>query len=132
MFAIVDRSAAVQVLPRPGQKPLTFATPVLAPGQATVTPSAMRDPNPDPAGGEYTWSIQAGMVLRVTGLDSTGSPATEDVVVQAATATDFTATFTRAYPRGFTSIAAYGNPGPRRTFSPRDYPALVPYFTIIQ
>ncbi len=130
MFAVVDRSAAVPILPEDGAAPLTSALPVPGPGLAEVTPSRMHSRGP--GGGAYVWSIQPGMVLHVTGPDGAGNPVGEDVVVRTVTATAFTASFTRAYPSGLTSIRAYGNPGPRRGFRPRDYPALVPYFSVIR
>jgi hypothetical protein len=79
------------------------------------------------------WSIQPGMILRVAGLDANGVAATEDVAVSTVTPTSFTATFSRAYPRGLTSISAFGNPGPRNApFNPAHYPDLVPFYSVIQ
>jgi hypothetical protein len=52
--------------------------------------------------------------------------------VSAATPTSFTATFTHAYPKGLTSITAYGNPGPWSTaFDPHGHPVLTPYRSVI-
>ena len=51
----------------------------------------------------------------------------------AVTATSFTANIRGVFPRGLTSITAYGNPGPRTTpFNPAHYPELVPYFSLIR
>jgi hypothetical protein len=130
MLAIVDRSNAPQILPGEGQPPITSVTPVPAPGPAVVVPSRMRDANSAAANGVYAWGIQPGMVLHMTGQGAAGNLAEEDVVVGQVTPTAFSATFRRAYPRGLTSITAYGNPGPRLAFSPRNYPALVPYFSV--
>ena len=109
MFAIVDRSNPVSVFPGPGAAAVTSPTAVPGPGPATVTPTLMRLP---PRNG-LSWTIQPGAVLRVSGVDGNGTVVSEDVVVTAVTGTTFTATFSRGYPNGFTSISAYGNPGPR-------------------
>jgi hypothetical protein len=127
MFAIVDRSQLVALFGGVGQTPITSSTPVAGPGSATVTPSQMRSASP--VDGNYTWTIRPGMILRVTGANGSA----EDVVVSSTTTTSFTATFSRAYPNGFASIVAYGNPGPRRmAINPARMPALVPYFTVIR
>ncbi len=130
LFAIVDRSPRVPLFPRPGQPPVTAATAIAAPGPATVTPSLMADPSPA-GGGRFTWSIQEGMVLRVSGPDAGGALVTEDVVVRAVTATTFTASFAHAYPRGLTSISAFGNPGPSGGYNPHNDGGLTPYFSVI-
>jgi hypothetical protein len=131
MFAVVDRSQLMAIFGGAGQAPVTSPSPVFGPGPATIFPSSMK--SPAPVDGNYTWSIRPGMILRVAGLDASGMPSTEDVVVSAITSSSFTATFGRAYPRGFTSISALGNPGPRTIpINPARVPALVPYFTVIR
>jgi hypothetical protein len=113
MFAIVDRSAELPPLfPGNGLPPVTSRTAVLGPGPATVTPSQLRDANPEASNGNSTWSIQPGMILRVTGPDGRGGVASENVVVTDVAPMAFTATFSRAYPLGFSSITAFCNPGP--------------------
>ena len=65
-------------------------------------------------------------------LDAGGVEASEEIVVSAVSASGFTATFSRAYPKGLSSIAAYGNPGPFTTgFQPARHPELVPFFSVI-
>jgi hypothetical protein len=127
MFAIVDRSQLVQIFPALGRTPITSATPIPTPGPATVVPSAMGD-----SASGATWSIRSGTVLRVRGPTPTGPIREESVVVTAAGPNWFTATFAGTYPRGLTSISAYGNPGPRAVLGTPDGPALVPYVSIIQ
>ena len=70
----------------------------------------------------------------MSGPNASGTAATEDVVVKAAvTTTSFTANFRGIYPQGFTSISAYGNPGPRTMpFNPGRHSGLVPYFSVIR
>ena len=104
MFALVDRSAPVPIFPTEGQPPLRATAPVPGPGEAWIVPARMSKPST--MNGNYSWSIQPGMILRVTGVDSTGAAASEEVVVRAVTLTSFLATFTRAYPAGLTSISA--------------------------
>jgi hypothetical protein len=131
MFAVVDRSQLIALFGGSGQAPITSTTAVPAAGPATIVPSSMQ--SPAPVLGNYTWSIRPGMLLRVTGPDATGQVNTEDIVVSAATTSTFTATFFRAYPSGFTSIAAYGNPGPRLgSMNPAREPTVVPYFSVIR
>ena len=131
MFALVDRSALITLFPGQGQPAIIAPTPIPMPGTATVEPSLMSDPNA--TNGNYAWSIQQGMILRVSGPNAGGSSVTEDIVVSAVTPTSFTANFRHAYPRGLTSISAYGNPGPRTTpFNPARHPELVPYFSVIR
>ena len=126
MFALVDRSALVPLFPA-----ITAPTPIRTPGTTTVVPSQMSDPSA--ANGNYAWSIQPGMILRVGGPDASGTAATEDIVVSANSPTSFTANFRGVYPRGLTSVSAFGNPGPRTTpFNPAHYPDLVPYFSVIR
>ncbi len=126
MFALVDRSALMSLFPA-----ITAPTPIPAPGPTTVTPSLMGDTHAD--NGNYAWSIQPGMILRVSGRNASGAVATEDIAVSTITPTTFTANFRNAYPRGLTSISAFGNPGPRTTpFSPARHPELVPYFSVIR
>jgi hypothetical protein len=110
----------------------SLATALARPGPAAITPALLHDPNPNAGNGNYTRAIQEGMVLRVSGLDRTGLLLTEDVVVSATTPTTFTATFAHAYPKGLTSITAYGNPGPWSTaFDPHGHPGLTPYLSVI-
>jgi hypothetical protein len=75
------------------------------------------------------WQIQKGTRLVV---DS--GPEQETVVVTAvdpATAA-FAAIFARAHPAGFLiSNTVLGNPGPQPRFRPRENPAVVPYFSVI-
>src|SRR5439155_12083332 len=117
MFAIVDRSQLVQIFPA-GQRPVTSATPIPTPGPATVLPTAM--------GGQVsttaTWTIRPGTVLSVRGPGPSGAIGEESVVVSAVGPNWFTATFAGTYPRGLTSITAYGNPGPRRVLGTPDAP----------
>ncbi|HEX5271795.1 MAG TPA: hypothetical protein VFW33_14960, partial [Gemmataceae bacterium] len=121
MFAIVDRSNPVSVFPGPGAPAVTSAAPVAGPGPATVAPSLMQSAT----GAGFTWAIRPGAVLHVTGPDANGVTASEDVVVTAASGTTFTATFSRAYPSGLSSISAYGNPGPRQVSPLGDGSAVV-------
>ena len=123
LFAVVDRSAAPQIFPGPGEPAITSPTPVPGPGPATIVPTMMQG-----RGRAFAWGIRPGMVLQATGPDANGAFATESVVVTAASATTFTAAFRRAYPRGFTSIVGRGNPGPGLSVSsPEHDRALTPY-----
>ncbi len=129
MFAVVDRSQLISLFAERDGGPVTASTPVTGGGPAVIAPSRMRSP----AGSPYTWAIRPGMILRVTGPGPDGAMRSEDVTVRAADAVTFTATFTGSYPRGFTSVTAYGNPGPRAVaVSPARDTALVPYYTIIR
>ncbi len=110
--------------------PFPWAKLAGAPGWAAITPTQMRDPQPSE--GSNAWSIQPGMILRVSGVDASGTAASEDVVVSAIDPTSFAARFSRAYPQGLTSITAYGNPRPRASFNPARYPDLVPHFSVIR
>ena len=125
MFAIVDRSIPVSVFPGPGAAAVTSPTPVPTPGPATVVPTLMGRPS-----GGFSWGIQPGTVLRVSGADANGTTVSEDVVVTAVTGTTFTSTFTRAYPSGLSSISAYGNPGPRQVLPLRDRSSVVRYYSL--
>jgi len=127
MFAIVDRSQLMQIFPALGHRPVASATPIPTPGPVTVVPSAVSD-----VSGTTMWSIRPGTVLHVRGPTPSGAIGEESVVVTAAGPRWFTATFTETYPRGLTSIAAYGNPGPRAVLGTPDAPALVPHASIIQ
>jgi hypothetical protein len=92
-------------------------------------PSLMGEPA---SSTDAAWNILPGMILRVTGPDASGASATEDVAVSAVGPTGFAASFRRAYPKGLTSIAAFGNPGPRAMFHPARYPKLIPHFSVIR
>jgi hypothetical protein len=128
MFAIVDRSQLVPIFPAPGHGSVTAATPIAKPGTASVVPTALGDS----ASGTGRWSIRPGTVLHVRGPTPDGVIGEENVVVSAVGQNWFTATFTGAYPRGLTSITAYGNPGPRAVLGTPDAAALVPHVSIIQ
>src|SRR5204863_1990876 len=128
MFAIVDRSQPVRVFPGPGQPPATSATPIPAPGPATIAPTALGDA----VSGAATWRIRPGVVLRVAGRGPDGLMHEESVAVTAVGRDWFTATFAGAYPRGLTRIEAYGHPGPRAVRGTPDGPTLAPHVSIIQ
>jgi hypothetical protein len=82
----------------------------------------------------YVEKVAPGQVLPPpAGLDTAGIVRSEDVVVSEITSATFTGAFIRAYPQGFTSITAYGNPGPRAgAVNPAHEPAVVPYYTVIR
>jgi hypothetical protein len=128
MFAIVDRSQPVAIFPAPGEPAVTSATAIPAAGPTTVVPTAMGTTIP----GVGTWTIQPGAVLHVWGPIADGTVGDEFVVVTSVRGNSFTASFSRPYPRGLTSITAYGHPGPRSVLRMADSPAIVPYASVIQ
>lgn len=159
MFAIVDRTqlGAVSSTLSSGGNPVKILNAVTAGRNVTVQVSALNGVTPAPGNtfvptASYSWQIQPGTALIV----GRGTPNEEMMVVQAVKQNltipptfTITADFVRNHGSGET-LALPGipltdpttnspvgdlilaNPGPQQQFDPRRYPAIVPYFTVIE
>ena len=117
-------------------------------GVANVNfPSQSTPPGVPPVGPSmnvnYSWKIQPGMQLVISGTDAnTGAAIQETTTVTAVNGNTITATFANAYAAGAWLLlpgqtgavpnSILGNPGPQQLFDHRQNTALVPHYSIIQ
>jgi hypothetical protein len=136
MFAIVDRTN-LSVFSTTSSTAVSGPTATNPTGTATIQVGAWAGTNPNTGA---TWSIQPGTQLVIEPGTANEETVTVTAVNGAASPPTITANFTLPHPNTAVTgtplgspyaISQRGNPGPWKRYDPRQDPAVVPYYSII-